>query len=348
MSGAEDADAAGAAAAQADAAAEDAAGASPRGRERAPAAVAALGLEEADLSCPICMSLLRDPFATPCGHAFCFACVVQHLEGRNSCPSCGAYLTKDRIFPNFLLSKARPRRRTPPSPTLLPPSGPPALSVPAGLRQCRQAPGAASAGRSSRLAGLQASAGRGHTLRTAARLYSKRGRAPGRLVVAGGARAAGRARGSLAEQLSEALAAGHSGGLSLRDIDRLLQALWARKQTLEQQEAECNLALLLQFLHHSRRAAAQTARPPAPRRPAAAAATAPGCMCVAREARVGRRRVQQGCADGQLQGPSRKVHLFDVCGVPWPRSPQLSGQRWTHSKGVSLGDMSGPGRGAQG
>lgn len=34
------------------------------------------------------------------------------------------------------------------------------------------------------------------------------------------------------------------------------QALWTRKQTLEQQEAECNLALLLQFLHHSRRGAA--------------------------------------------------------------------------------------------
>ena len=69
--------------------------------------VSALGLDEADLSCPICMSLLRDPFATPCGHTFCFGCVTQHLAARNSCPACAAYLTRDRIFPNFLLNKVR-------------------------------------------------------------------------------------------------------------------------------------------------------------------------------------------------------------------------------------------------
>ncbi|KAK9844035.1 hypothetical protein WJX81_002531 [Elliptochloris bilobata] len=122
------------------------------------------------------MSLLHDPFLTPCGHTFCFGCVTQHLAARNSCPACAAYLTRDRIFPNFLLNK----------------------------------------------------------------------------VVAGAVALAGRVRKSAAEQLSDALAAGDSGGLGLRDIDRLLQALWARKQELEQQEAECNLALLLQFLHHSR------------------------------------------------------------------------------------------------
>lgn len=74
---------------------------------RAAAGVPALGLEEADLSCPICMSLLRDPFLTPCGHTFCFACVTTHLGARNSCPACSTYLTKDRIFPNFLLNKVR-------------------------------------------------------------------------------------------------------------------------------------------------------------------------------------------------------------------------------------------------
>ena len=72
-----------------------------------PMGAAALGLDEADLSCPICMSLLRDPFAMPCGHTFCFGCVTQHLAARNSCPACAAYLTRDRIFPNFLLNKAR-------------------------------------------------------------------------------------------------------------------------------------------------------------------------------------------------------------------------------------------------
>ena len=46
----------------------------------------------------------------------------------------------------------------------------------------------------------------------------------GHEVVAGAAAMAGRARKSTAEQLSDMLAAGDSGGLSLRDIDRLLQA----------------------------------------------------------------------------------------------------------------------------
>ena len=60
-----------------------------------------------DLSCPICMSLLRDPFATACGHTFCYACLTTHLAGRSTCPSCAAYLIKDNVFPNFLISKVR-------------------------------------------------------------------------------------------------------------------------------------------------------------------------------------------------------------------------------------------------
>ena len=58
-----------------------------------------------DLSCPICMSLLRDPFVTSCGHTFCCSCLTTHLEDRSTCPSCGQYLIKDHTYPNFLLSK---------------------------------------------------------------------------------------------------------------------------------------------------------------------------------------------------------------------------------------------------
>jgi E3 ubiquitin-protein ligase RFWD2 len=60
-----------------------------------------------DLACPICMSVLRDPFVTSCGHSFCHACVSKHLVHRSNCPSCAAYLTVDGVFPNFLLQKAR-------------------------------------------------------------------------------------------------------------------------------------------------------------------------------------------------------------------------------------------------
>lgn len=59
----------------------------------------------ADLSCPVCMSLVADPFVTPCGHTFCFACVSKALETSRNCPSCSAALAADAIYPNFALSK---------------------------------------------------------------------------------------------------------------------------------------------------------------------------------------------------------------------------------------------------
>ncbi len=63
------------------------------------------GLSAEDLQCPICMSRLQDPFVTTCGHTFCYGCISQHLQGRSNCPGCRGYLTRDHIFPNFLLSK---------------------------------------------------------------------------------------------------------------------------------------------------------------------------------------------------------------------------------------------------
>ena len=66
-----------------------------------------------DLTCPICMSLLRDPFATACGHTFCYLCLTTHLNSRSTCPSCATYLIKDSVFPNFMLSKVPPLLCTP-------------------------------------------------------------------------------------------------------------------------------------------------------------------------------------------------------------------------------------------
>ena len=40
--------------------------------------------------------------------------------------------------------------------------------------------------------------------------------------------------------------------LTLAELNVLLHLMWERKQTLEQQEAEGNLELLLRFLQHSR------------------------------------------------------------------------------------------------
>jgi hypothetical protein len=33
-----------------------------------------------DYECPICITVLRDPVQTPCGHRFCTACINRHME----------------------------------------------------------------------------------------------------------------------------------------------------------------------------------------------------------------------------------------------------------------------------
>ncbi|GAX77117.1 hypothetical protein CEUSTIGMA_g4563.t1 [Chlamydomonas eustigma] len=64
-----------------------------------------IGVSPRDLQCPICVETIQDAFVTSCGHSFCYACLITHLQNRNSCPSCGTYVTHDLIYPNFLLNK---------------------------------------------------------------------------------------------------------------------------------------------------------------------------------------------------------------------------------------------------
>ena len=58
-----------------------------------------------DITCPICVETITDPFVTSCGHTFCYKCITTHLKHKSSCPSCSNYLTQDHIYPNFLLNK---------------------------------------------------------------------------------------------------------------------------------------------------------------------------------------------------------------------------------------------------
>ncbi|KAL8151015.1 hypothetical protein V2J09_020823 [Rumex salicifolius] len=68
------------------------------------AAATAVDLDR-DLTCPICMQLIKDAFLTACGHSFCYMCIVTHLRIKNDCPSCLRHLTSNQLFPNFLLDK---------------------------------------------------------------------------------------------------------------------------------------------------------------------------------------------------------------------------------------------------
>lgn len=60
-----------------------------------------------DMTCPICMQIIRDAFLTACGHSFCHVCISTHLRIKSDCPCCASSLTPASIFPNFLLDKVR-------------------------------------------------------------------------------------------------------------------------------------------------------------------------------------------------------------------------------------------------
>jgi hypothetical protein len=70
-------------------------------------------------------------------------------------------------------------------------------------------------------------------------------------VVARLAAAEKREKKSLARQMEEDIRAEDSS-LTLQDVNTLLHVLWEKKESMEKQEAEASLMLLLQFLHHAR------------------------------------------------------------------------------------------------
>ncbi|XP_019170184.1 PREDICTED: E3 ubiquitin-protein ligase COP1-like isoform X2 [Ipomoea nil] len=62
------------------------------------------GLDK-DVLCPICMQVIKDAFLTPCGHSFCYMCIITHLKNKSDCPCCSHYLTATQLYPNFVLNK---------------------------------------------------------------------------------------------------------------------------------------------------------------------------------------------------------------------------------------------------
>lgn len=58
-----------------------------------------------DYMCPICFDLIEEAYITRCGHTFCYSCIVTSIETKDRCPKCNFTLSRQDIFPNFLLDE---------------------------------------------------------------------------------------------------------------------------------------------------------------------------------------------------------------------------------------------------
>ncbi|XP_040825677.1 E3 ubiquitin-protein ligase TRIM31-like [Ochotona curzoniae] len=62
---------------------------------------------EEEVTCPICLDILKDPVTIECGHNFCHFCTTQLQEASRyhiKCPLCKSSMKRDTYAPNWLLT----------------------------------------------------------------------------------------------------------------------------------------------------------------------------------------------------------------------------------------------------
>ncbi|XP_055972113.1 tripartite motif-containing protein 5-like [Sorex fumeus] len=69
-----------------------------------------------EVTCPICLELLREPLCLECGHSFCQACITANSQessqaGKNSCPICRITYDPGNMRPNRHLTNLVERLR---------------------------------------------------------------------------------------------------------------------------------------------------------------------------------------------------------------------------------------------
>lgn len=197
--------------------------------------LSALACLAPSLQCPVCLDVLTDPLTTPCGHAYCAACVSRALEARPACPTCGAHVqSASACTPSHALR------------TLASTLGPAALAAAAGKAA---AGGGGGGGEPPDVAATAPAPAAPSGTAAAVWALLERGEGGGGGGGAGGAAASAPSASDLLPPVDD---------LSPADLDALISGLIARRAARAARDAAADLKLLLRFLRKAR--ATQAAR----------------------------------------------------------------------------------------
>ncbi|XP_073712106.1 tripartite motif-containing protein 16-like [Misgurnus anguillicaudatus] len=78
-------------------------------------AEASVSLTHEQFSCSICLDLLKDPVAIPCGHSYCMSCITDYWDQKRvySCPQCSQnFTTRPFLGKNTMLAEVVEKLKT--------------------------------------------------------------------------------------------------------------------------------------------------------------------------------------------------------------------------------------------